>query len=350
MLTLAFMAATLLPAKTLEQRECAPKVFCISRKRVKHKVEFYVEFESPVEVTITVDFSRFRNMRASVNLPYTATVRRKGKHKLFEIWQARPRGEPDYNYNFSWRWGDARAKHDDKYVYSLPFKPGQKFIVSQAANGTYSHYGDAKHSIDFALPERTTVVAAREGQLIAMRQDGREGGMSEEMAGKENYIRIRHSDGTIAGYYHLDHLGAMLTHGSYVAVGQVIGYSGSTGRSSAPHLHFEVHRPLDGNRRMTIPVKFRALEGEPLSLKAHRFYTSIAIDESPQRPQARPGQIGRLKNLDVPMEASRPAITRKKEKAPSKEERVAPQSKDWKASEPSAFDQDGSFREFQLYE
>jgi len=53
-----------------------------------------------------------------------------------------------------------------------------------------------------------------------------------------NHVNIEHADGTVATYWHLDV--ATATKGAHVAAGDVIGYSGTSGCSSGPHLHFQV--------------------------------------------------------------------------------------------------------------
>lgn len=90
--------------------------------------------------------------------------------------------------------------------------------------------GDRLHSgIDLAAATGTAVRAAVAGTVGAA---GRNGGYG-------NYVRIDH--GTIStAYAHLDAYAPGVTQGAAVAAGDIIGYVGSTGRSTGPHLHFEV--------------------------------------------------------------------------------------------------------------
>jgi hypothetical protein len=58
--------------------------------------------------------------------------------------------------------------------------------------------------------------------------------------GYGNYVRIRHSDGYETAYAHMSRIGRGVRAGVRVRQQQIIGYVGSTGRSTGPHLHYEV--------------------------------------------------------------------------------------------------------------
>lgn len=87
----------------------------------------------------------------------------------------------------------------------------------------------AHPAIDIGAPTGTPVVAADEGTVITA-------GWSS--VGYGNLILIRHPDGYVTLYAHLNSIG--VSYGDYVARGQRIGSVGSTGRSTGPHLHFEI--------------------------------------------------------------------------------------------------------------
>jgi murein DD-endopeptidase MepM/ murein hydrolase activator NlpD len=87
----------------------------------------------------------------------------------------------------------------------------------------------AHPAIDIGAPTGTPVVAADEGTVITA-------GWSS--VGYGNMILIRHPDGYVTLYAHLNNIG--VSYGDYVARGQRIGSVGSTGRSTGPHLHFEI--------------------------------------------------------------------------------------------------------------
>lgn len=99
--------------------------------------------------------------------------------------------------------------------------------------------GGAHHrGLDIAAPSGTPVRAAASGTIVAV---GRRGGLGR-------VIRIRHSAALETLYAHLSRYGGDIEVGGRVRQDEVIGYVGSSGRTSGPHLHFEVHRngrPLD---------------------------------------------------------------------------------------------------------
>jgi murein DD-endopeptidase MepM/ murein hydrolase activator NlpD len=87
-----------------------------------------------------------------------------------------------------------------------------------------------------------------------------------------NYIRVRHANGYKTGYAHMSKFAAGIAPGVRVRQGQIIGYVGSTGLSSGPHVHFEVlvRNRFDGTyshvNPRTIPVpNERQLRGKDLA-------------------------------------------------------------------------------------
>jgi murein DD-endopeptidase MepM/ murein hydrolase activator NlpD len=167
------------------------------------------------------------------------------------------------------------SAYDKDYVYDLPFKKGQTFELYQGYNGTFSHQNE--NALDFIMPEGTEILAAREGKVIGMVQHNKSGCATVKCADLGNYIKILHSDGTIADYFHLQHNGAKVKLGQEIQKGELIGLSGNTGWSNGPHLHFVSYLPSDsaGERgRKTIKTLFKTDQmpkGEYLQAKA-KYY------------------------------------------------------------------------------
>jgi len=131
-----------------------------------------------------------------------------------------------------------RVKPDNSYVYYLPFATGSKFLLIQAYNSKMSHTNEL--SLDFKMKQGSKICAAREGTVIAIREDSDEGGLNSAYLNKGNHIIIRHDDGSVAMYWHLQKDGVVVNPGDTVTKGQLIGYSGNTGYTAFPHLHFQV--------------------------------------------------------------------------------------------------------------
>jgi murein DD-endopeptidase MepM/ murein hydrolase activator NlpD len=167
----------------------------------------------------------------------------------------------DYRYSIDWTVGDKDAVHDDDHFYSLPYAPGKSYRVLQGYGSRFSHTGLEEFAIDFDMRVGTPVHAARAG-VVARVEETHDKGCWEDGCGRyANYIVVLHGDGTTGEYYHLMHNGAAVEAGDSVSQGQLIGYSGNTGHTTMPHLHFAVYRATDGGNTQSIAVRFQAAGG-----------------------------------------------------------------------------------------
>ena len=149
-------------------------------------------------------------------------------------------------------------------LYRLPFAAGSAHVVIQMGPVPFVHWGRLRHAVDVAMPVGTSVLAARAGRVISLRSHGRRYGIFKGFAKHGNYVRIDHGDGTHGRYLHLRTDGVAVAEGDRVAQGQLLGWSGDTGRSMLPHLHFDVMRrsAQHGGRWRTIPVAFDEVPGD----------------------------------------------------------------------------------------
>ena len=97
-------------------------------------------------------------------------------------------------------------------------------------------YSKMHAGVDFAAPTGTPIYAAGDGTVA---RAGRNGGYG-------NYVQIKHRYGYASAYAHLNRIASAVRPGAKVRQGDVIGYVGTTGRSTGPHLHYEVHH--DGKK------------------------------------------------------------------------------------------------------
>ena len=146
-------------------------------------------------------------------------------------------------------------------------KSAQKLLMKTPIDGARisSGYGKRKHPIlgynvahrgvDFAAPKGTPVYAAGNGSI---EEKGRKGAYGK-------YIRIRHANNYKTAYAHLSKFAK--TSGR-VKQGQTIGYVGSTGRSTGPHLHYEIIK----NGKRINPQRLKLPSGKKLKGKELKIF------------------------------------------------------------------------------
>lgn len=165
-----------------------------------------------------------------------------------------------------------RFSEDRSYIYTLPFEHRKKVFLIQAYESKMSHRGE--RALDFKIKKRTRICAARSGVVVAARGDSKKGGLKPENLSDGNYISIRHDDGSVAHYWHLDYNGLKVATGDSVVTGQWIGLSGNTGYSAFPHLHFEVQGPDKNGQIVQLATRFQTRKGVRY-LRPGRFYRAI---------------------------------------------------------------------------
>jgi len=161
-----------------------------------------------------------------------------------------------------WLYTDSKGREN---FYDSKGKTAKRKLRATPINGARlsSSFGKRRHPIlgyrkmhtgvDFAAPRGTPILAAGSGTVERANRYG----------GYGNYIRIRHTDGYKTAYAHLSKFARGVRKGKYVKQDQVIGYVGTTGRSTGPHLHYEVH--LNGKK--INPRRLSQLSGKPLNKK-----------------------------------------------------------------------------------
>jgi len=117
-----------------------------------------------------------------------------------------------------------------------------KTLMKTPINGARlsSSFGFRRHPIlgfnklhqgtDFAAPKNTPIMASGSGVVV----------MAQKYKGYGNYVLLRHNSTYETAYGHMFKFGKGIRQGTRVNQGQIIGYVGSTGLSTGPHLHYEV--------------------------------------------------------------------------------------------------------------
>lgn len=136
-----------------------------------------------------------------------------------------------------------------------------------------SSFGKRKHPIlgytkmhkgaDFAAPRGTPIYAAGNGSIDKSGRNGAYG----------NYVRIRHNSEYSTAYGHMKAIKRGIAKGRRVTQGEIIGYVGTTGRSTGPHLHYEILR----RGKQVNPMRVKMPSGKKLKgTELARFQESRA--------------------------------------------------------------------------
>jgi murein DD-endopeptidase MepM/ murein hydrolase activator NlpD len=171
--------------------------------------------------------------------------------------------------------------------YMLPFPVGERYRVTQSyCFVPGGHIGQL--AVDFAMPIGDIVVAARDGTVVDLRDDSPDDGRG---AGEHNYLMIRHPDGTVGFYAHLQQEGLLVGPGDEVEQGQPIAYAGNSGLTGSPHLHFGVYRSWPPREGFDVPLTFRNAAGR-LDLLGGLLrgtaYEALPYDQPPEPSPPRP--------------------------------------------------------------
>lgn len=191
------------------------------------------------------------------NVLYASLQLRKNKIALYRFKDKA--GNVDY-------YSEKGLAYSKKTLHRKPLAFQNARISSPFGRRRHPIYRDIRihWGVDYAAPRGTAVYAAGDGVIKEIKYNG----------GYGKFIKIRHNSEYSTAYGHLNGYAKGLKAGSKVKQGQIIAYVGSTGRSTGPHLHYEV---IQAGRRVN-PTTIKAASGENLkgdNLK--KFQTSIAV-------------------------------------------------------------------------
>ncbi len=173
-------------------------------------------------------------------------------------------------------WG-AKFKQSGKDYYALPFRQGEKIEFWDEAGGSMrkqmlkaplkysrisSRFSNSRlhpihkiyrphHGVDYAAPTGTPIHSVADGVVIFKGWSG----------GGGNTLKIKHPNDITTGYLHLSRYAPGIIKGKKVTQGELIGYVGSTGDSTGPHLDYRVWR----HGKAVDPLKIPQTPSEPIA-------------------------------------------------------------------------------------
>ncbi|QIG89140.1 M23 family metallopeptidase [Chryseobacterium sp. POL2] len=194
------------------------------------------------------------------------------KIKLTHISPIQKKQAYNFNYKTYYVLGDVNNAKSDDYEYWLPYEKNTSQSIYQAYNGSFSHQN--AYSLDFSHKIGTKVLASRAGKVVFVKIDSDKSCLTKSCSEFNNKIVVLHNDGTLAEYVHLKKNGSLVAKGDDVERGQVIGYSGNTGWSKGPHLHFSVYNNKINADRIYYKTKFRVKDQKnPIILEDKKIYS-----------------------------------------------------------------------------
>lgn len=153
---------------------------------------------------------------------------------------------------------DEQGESGKRFLLRRPLEGGGRLTSAMGTRIDPFNGGNANHrGTDFAAPRGTPIYAAADGVVD----------MAQWFSSFGRYVQIKHLNGYQTAYAHMNAIADGITPGTRVRQGQVIGYVGSTGRSTGNHLHFE----LEINGRIADPLEIK--------LPRARTLTSLYMDD-----------------------------------------------------------------------
>ena len=165
-------------------------------------------------------------------------------------------------------------------IKSLKRTPINNAKITSSFSGRRKHpvlgYTRAHKGVDFRAPTGTPIPAAGAGRVVARSYN----------RGQGNFVKIRHNGSYETLYAHMSRFAKGVTVGTTVRQGQIIGYAGSTGMSTGPHLHYEIIK--NGKHVNPMTVKLPAISNlgaeDKKKFLEYRKVVDKAIEQLKDKP------------------------------------------------------------------
>jgi len=223
-----------------------------------------VESDYDVAITLSWNVEVRANLIPTTPLAGVAVIPPRGVVELARFDVAAPAEDTTSFLRFTAYLGDPAATATP-YEYALPLDRATQAEIIQGNTSFFSHNGLGSYALDFRIPVGTPVRAMRPGLVVALNESSATSGL--DVAYKDyrfvNFVAVRHDDGTVGEYLHLDTGGVDVGVGDTVMRNQVIAASGNTGYTTTPHLHVHVGVPTpDGQGFRTLEIQYAVGPGQ----------------------------------------------------------------------------------------
>ncbi|WGS86314.1 peptidoglycan DD-metalloendopeptidase family protein [Methylomonas sp. UP202] len=259
------------PIEIRQMKPAAAQRVWLEKSGDDRRATFAVRNTYPGPIEVEIDWRDGENVEAQPALPSRFVVGPGLSAPLFAVDAVPGAGRWHYGLQYRYVLGQPLAEAPGDPDYRPPLALGSRFQITQGFGGEYSHTDDQnRYAVDIMMPVDTPVHAARAGVVLDVENDFDGNGTEPAYAGKANTIRIGHDDGTMAVYAHLALEKALVKVGERVAAGQLIGFSGNTGLTTGPHLHFAV-QVNRGMALVSVPFRFVDAQGRRFTPELGRW-------------------------------------------------------------------------------
>ena len=259
----------ILPNYLSAKSKCSEKL-CLDLNIVNKSLNIVIQNNYPHQISLQLNLepNDVVDLTSPQNLIIKASSTKKLKLSLYNINKL-----TELQASYKWMFGNYEATNT--YIYHLPYAQNKSYLVGQGNNGEFTHKDKHKYAIDWNMDIGSNIHAARSGFVVKLENNYKESGNSEEFLEKSNYIKILHDDGTSATYAHIKFNGTLVKINERVSQGELIAYSGNTGYSSGPHLHFHVSKPKITKNNIieeTILVEFQNCQAKKIIPETGKKY------------------------------------------------------------------------------
>jgi murein DD-endopeptidase MepM/ murein hydrolase activator NlpD len=218
---------------------------CLEAREGGSRIELFAVNREDAPYSLRVLVTERSNLEPASPLPFRAVLE-PGQEREVGALRIRDAQQPTY-YQLRWNAapGDARARHDDRVRYRMPFGGREPRTLAASGAGGF----------EFAMPWGTPVLAARGGRVVTVVDALAAGADARGALADANRVEVLHADGTLATYAYLRQ-GAAVHIGQAVATGDLLGWSGESGAAREPHLHFRVWKRDPDLSQRTLAVRF----------------------------------------------------------------------------------------------